>query len=412
MKRLLSRMGPGVKQALNLTGMNSIFWFAWAIGCYQTVYLQSVGFTASKLGVVNAMSSAVAIASVSFWGMVSDKIGSVRKVLMTVLIGGGFLFSLIPAIPTGLAISPLLLTCLLPAVNFFRGSMATFTDNLLIRNCSELHLNFGVIRSGGSLTFAIGSVIISLLIPTIGVQNTFWIHGLFIIPTVILVFMAREPNAKVKPKSGDAKKSSGLNLGELFRNRAYVVFLFFAFIFYIAVNCEASFIPYFMESIGLPSGQYGIILAYRALLEIPLLLLIVRLKRKIPLRYLIMAAAGLMALECIGLGLFSKSLPTMLLFCTFFGLGNGLFIGSSLNYVYELAPDHLKASAQAFFVSVSSVAGIVGNLLGGMVFDAIGAKPFYLVVAGLYILSAVIFFISILKEGNNQKGNKAITGNA
>ena len=101
MKRLLSRMGPGAKQALNLTGVNGIFWFAWAFGCYQTVYLQSVGFTASKLGVLNALSSAVAIASVSFWGMVSDRIGSLRKVLITVLLGGAALYALVPASPPG-----------------------------------------------------------------------------------------------------------------------------------------------------------------------------------------------------------------------------------------------------------------------------------------------------------------------
>ena len=53
----------------------------------------------------------------------------------------------------------------------------------------------------------------------------------------------------------------------------------------------------------------------------------------------------LMGLECLFLGLWADSFWSMLLCCTFYGLGNGLLIGSSLNYVYELAPAHLKASA-------------------------------------------------------------------
>ena len=57
-----------------------------------------------------------------------------------------------------------------------------------------------------------------------------------------------------------------------------------------------------------------------------------------------------------------------------------------------------SASAQAFFTSVASVAGIVGNLLGGVIFDAIGAKPFYLTVTGLYLLSAGIFLLSFLRK--------------
>ena len=88
MMKLFSRLGEGGRQALILLGVNGIFWFAWAFGCYQTVYLQGVGFTASNLGLLNAISSAVGIASVTFWGMVSDKTGSLRRVLIIVLAGG------------------------------------------------------------------------------------------------------------------------------------------------------------------------------------------------------------------------------------------------------------------------------------------------------------------------------------
>ena len=116
-----------------------------------------------------------------------------------------------------------------------------------------------------------------------------------------------------------------------------------------------------------------------------------------------MVSALLMALECLSLGFFANSLPTIILCSTFFGLGNGLCIGSSLNYVYELAPVHLKASAQAFFSAVSSVAGILGNLGGGVVFDAIGAKPFYLVVALLYLLSVALFLFTQRKSLRHQE---------
>ena len=78
MNRLLSRLGPAGRHSLILLGVTGLFWFAWAFGCYQSVYLQSVGFSASNLGVLNAASSAVTIASVSFWGMVSDRFGSIQ----------------------------------------------------------------------------------------------------------------------------------------------------------------------------------------------------------------------------------------------------------------------------------------------------------------------------------------------
>lgn len=399
MNKILSRFGPAARHAVILVGVTGIFWFAWAFGCYQTVYLQNVGFTASNLGVLNAVSSAVTIASVSFWGMASDKIGSIRRVLILILSVGSLLYALVPFIPTGLPFSPLLFTCLIPAMNFFRGSVATFNENLLVRNCNELRLNFGVLRGLGSLLFTVGSIIIAAALPFVGVSNTFWISGLLMIPAVICVFLAREPNAK------PARSKGGMNLGELFKNKAYISFLFFALIFYIAASCEGNFIPYFMQAAGVPSEQYGIILALRAFMEIPFLLFMVRLRQRFPLRVLVLSAPVLMALECLGFGLFVHSLPGMMVCCTFFGLGNGLFIGSSLNYVYELAPDNLKASAQAFFASVSSVAGILGNLAGGIVFDAIGAKPFYIAVGCAYILSSLIFLLSF----RHKKAGRAAT---
>lgn len=390
MNRILSRMGPAMRHSIILVGVTGLFWFAWSFGCYQTVYLQSIGFTASNLGVLNAISSAVTIAAVSFWGMVSDKIGSLRRVLILILAVGSFLYAMVPFVPTGYSFTPLLLTAYIPILNFFRGSVATFNENLLVRNCNELRLNFGVLRGLGSFLFTIGSVLIAAILPMVGVPNTFWISGLLMIPAIICIVLAREPNAK----PARSKSKGGMNLGELFQNKAYVSFLFFGLIFYIAASCEGNYIPFFMSEVGVDSQRYGILLALRAMMEIPFLLFMVRLRRKFPLRVLVLGAPVLMAVECLGFGLFAHTLGGMLLCCTFFGLGNGLFIGSYLNYLYELAPDNLKASAQAFFASVSSVAGILGNLLGGVVFDAIGAKPFYIVVGCTYLLSSLVFLMS------------------
>ena len=391
MPSILSRLDYGARQALICTGVNSIFWFSWSFGSYQTIYLQEVGFTASQLGLLNALTSILSIASVSFWGMVSDRIGSLRKVLITVLAGGVGLFALIPLIPAGLPYSTALFFCL---VYVFRGSMSTYAENLLVRNSNELRLNYGLLRSVGSFLFMIGSFTISFLLPTVGVASTFWLTALLTVPAIVLTLFAREPDAR-PPKKGEKQK---LNLGELFQNRAYVSFLVFGFLLYTGTNCEGTFLPYFMADANIPSERYGIFLGARALLEIPFLLLMVRLRRRFPLRLLVMGPPLLMGMECVLLGLWAHSFPTMLVSCCFFGLGNGLLIGSSLNYVYELAPAHLKASAQAFFAAVSSVAGILGNLTGGVVYDAVGARPFYLLVAAVFALSFAVFFLTQRKR--------------
>lgn len=108
-----------------------------------------------------------------------------------------------------------------------------------------------------------------------------------------------------------------------------------------------------------------------------------------------MVAAMLMALECF-LSLGGSSLVSCVGICLLFGLGNGLYLGASPNYIYQLAPDQLKATAQAIYASVLSAAGIVGNLLGGVLFDAVGARPFYLITGAVFMAAVGLFLLSQL----------------
>lgn len=396
---IIRRIGPLRMQAIKVTAMGAIFWIAWAVACYQSVYLKNIGFQATDLGMLNAVASAVAIASVSFWGMISDKIGSLKKVLFFVLLFGGLLYALIPLIPAGMPFTMTFIFIAIPFINFFKGSMITMVENMQVRNCNELRLNYGLSRAIGSFCFALsGFILVGLLGKVLQIEDTFFLSFVLFIPVIVLTLFVREPRGAVKTKKTEAagEKPPKADIRLLFRDKQYLAFLFFALLFYTAISCSGGFIPYYMSSIHVPSEHYGIILSYRALLEIPFLLLMNKLRRRFDLKYLLMASVVFMMIESILFSTFANSMFTMLLSTTFFGLGNGLFIGSSLNYLYELAPAGLKASAQAFFAATSAIAGIGGNLLGGMMFDALGAKPFYMVVFFIYLASVLVFAFSIL----------------
>lgn len=407
MKKIIQRLGPARIHGLQIASTCGLFWFAWSFSCYQSVYLQQNGFTASKMGILNAISALVSIISVAFWGMISDRIGSIKKVLFIVLLFGTGLYACIPFIPTGFAYSTSLFLIFLPIINFFRGSMGTFNENMVVRSCNESHLNYGMIRAGGSFLFTIGSLIISAMLSSfLEVKYTFFIQFALFIPLIVLVTKLKDPVAKrpAKDSKDDDAPKQKINPMELFKNKRYVVFLIFTFIFYIGAHSEGAFIPFYMAEIGVDSEKYGILLAYRALLEIPFLLLMTRLSRKFKVQNLLMLGVVLMGVEALLFCVFANSLFTMILSTTFFGLGNGLFIGTSLNYVFELAPNNLKATAQSFFAATASISGILGNLLGGMVFDSIGAKLFYLVVFFFYIASVLVFFFSSRgKKKNSQE---------
>ncbi|MCF0135376.1 MAG: MFS transporter [Lachnospiraceae bacterium] len=429
-------------QSLYFASLSALFWAAWAVGCYQTIYLQGRGFTAAHVGTMNALCSCIAIAATSTWGVVADKINSVRKVETILLFGNALLFSLVPFVKYVFPDALWPYFVLLAVCATCRSPLGTFHENLIIRNANELRLNYGAMRSMGSLIFAIVSTVVADKLYDIGVENTFWISGLCWIPVIALTIRAREPgregnteevggelpekspeevggdhperspeeaadqsteSGKVKKKQRFTSKKQKLNLRPLLKNRAYVMLLVFAVLFYFAVNFEGNFIPFFMQEKGIDSSRYGTLLAIRAVFEMPFLLLMVKLRGRYSLRSLLLFAPLLMGSECLAFALLVRDWTTMMLVAGLFGLGNGLYIGTAMNYVYEIAPEGLKASAQAFFTVSAQVSGILSSLVGGFLFEGMGSQRFYLLTALLFGLSILVFLISgrTGKKGKN-----------
>jgi len=391
----LSALSPQAAESLRLAGVQGFFWAAMAVGNYQSVYLQNNGFPAARFGLLNAIACAISILAMTFWGAVSDKTGSVRKIVILTLALGCGLYAFVPLIPTGQPYSSLLFLIIIPALSFFRTPMAPFVDNLTVRNCAEQGLNYGVIRSSGSFLFAVtGVLVVNLLIPALGITSTFWAMGLVMLVAITLTWFCHEPQG-----GGQRAKKTRSGSGELFRNPKFVTFLVFCFVFQMGMTFESGFMPYLMADLGIDSTNLGLLLSVKALMEIPFLFFIAKLRRRFKLHHLIMMGAALMALEALMFSLFVHTLPQLLMFAVLYGLGGGLWIGTSTNYIYELAPVHLRATAHGLFISVSQISGILSNLLGGVLFDLIGGKPFYSVVAGVFATSIVIFALSFSIKG-------------
>lgn len=388
MKRInFNAFSSETKSALKLIAVQGFFWFAWSFSSYASVYLQNNGFSSSQLGMLNSVSSTVAIFATMLWGIISDKINSIKKTFIIALVSSTIFFAITPFISPSLNIWAILMFIYYPFTNLFRCSVCTLLDNLTVRNCSEKRLNYGIIRALGSFTYTVGSIIVVSVIADVGVSNSFWISGLLTIPAIIFLFFSDDPKALTNTKKGEKIK---VNPKELFKNYYYMTFMIFTAILYIPLCGEYSFITYFMEDVGVSNSNFAALLAVRAAMEIPFLALIVKLRKRFKLKHMIMAACVFMAIECIGNGLFVHDLPGVLIFGACFGLGNGLFIGTVSQYLYRLAPDHLKATAQTIYAAVTSVAGILGNLVGGFGYQLLGGRTFYILL-GIIILVAVSF---------------------
>lgn len=370
-----------------------IYWFAIAIGNYQTVYLQTHGFSASFIGVINATISAMNIVIIPMWGMISDKMRSIRTIFLLTMVIGAVAFAFIPLVAGLPFVGTPLLLAYLCIVYAFRNPANSMLDNWLVRYANQKALDYGSMRSQGSLGFAIAGVAIAGAVSAFGTGWTFPACSIMMIPVFLMSLRTDDTKPLAVPAAQPKKES--FNPIVLFKNYYYSTFLVFAFLICLVINSAGAFLPYLLNDVGVESTRFGVITAYMAIIEIPMLMSSRKLRQSMPLYMLTILCCICYTAGCLLLSTCAHSLMSVMIIETFNGLASGLFIASASNYIYTLTPENLKATGQSIYVSVTAASGIIASLAGGMLVDAFGSTLFYMIIGFIALFSAVFMAATI-----------------
>jgi MFS transporter, PPP family, 3-phenylpropionic acid transporter len=346
---------------LQFAGLEFLFWFAMCAGNFLPVFLQDeMGYNATMVGVVTAVCSSIGIMATLFWGTLSDRIHSVRKVFIICMGVGVLLWAMVPLTRPVVIGSFSMCLVFIVAATFFRTPSGALMDNWAVTVANREGMNYGLVRSVGSFSFAIMGIWLGSVLRKMGVDYSFYISALVTIPLIILCLFVK----------GDAQKAKATPLRELkigrLLNYRYVTFLIFTVLLNMPSFIMMTFLTFLIKDVHGDITTVGIIQGYKALWEIPMLLLVRPLmqRRKMPYPVMMVGAGVLYALEAV---LFSRAtnFTQLVIISSLHGLGGGLFIGSASNYCFTIAPDDLKATAQTIYGAVTTVAMILCSLFGG-----------------------------------------------
>jgi len=394
--RNIFKMSDDTHTAFKLALFQIFHWIPWAATAYTTVYLQENGFSASMIGIINAFASVMGIFSLICWGIISDKIGSVKKTLIITLSATAIIYSAIFLLPMAKSYSFILFLIYHTAMNFFSASCSIISEDFSLRSTFGTNVRYSSVRSLGSLSYSLSCILIMMMVSRTATKIIFPFFGITMIPAIIIALSIKDSPLSKPPR----EKKIKVDPRELFKNYYYVTFLVFIFIMYFALTAGSNFLAFFVADSSIDKNYYGLLCCIRAITEMPTLILLTRLNNLIKLKYALILSCVLFALSSFMLGLFGSTLFLVSVGMLFHGLGNGLFIGSTTSYIYKLAPNNLKASAQTVYGSVRSVSSILGYSIGGFVYDMIGPWAFYSGVGALFIISIIFFAISLLVKKN------------
>jgi PPP family 3-phenylpropionic acid transporter len=235
---------------------------------------------------------------------------------------------------------------------------------------------------------------LSLILPKTGVEISFYLLGIAFIPLIILMWKMKNADMGTQARH---KSFRTMGFGRLFKNYFFITYLCTAVFLHMPVSTSMAFLPFLIANVGGDTTKYGLVIGCRALLEIPMLLLMRPLRRKFPLPVAICGAGVLFCLEAFSYTM-ATNFTQIVLAQIFHGLGQGFMIGGATNYVYSLAPEGLNSTAHTVHGAVNSLASIIGNLMGGLLIVTFGIQFFYRTVVGM-IMFAVLFFITTLLIG-------------
>lgn len=331
---------------------------------YLSVLLQALGMTAGRIGIVTALTNVMNIVSQPIWGVISDKIRSVRRGFILSLAISGLCVLFIPALSGGDAGARLLMFCLLVALYFFLTPANMMMELWLVRvnDNPRLGISYGSIRVWASLGFAVMNLAYVPILRRLPVRSVYYFYAAF---AVLAVSVAASVSAQSEGAVYQRPR-------QRFRDMPFhsiftywvVTYLIFEILFQIPFGWRNAYVVYALNAFGVDSTRIGAFMFLSCICEIPMLLLCRRVIRRWGVAAPILASVIMLAMEYA----FYASGRTILTLCgaqVFKGFGYALYVTCRHKYISRIAPEGLEASTLSVINAAYAGVNIVAVAAGG-----------------------------------------------
>jgi len=349
---------------------------------FLPLLFQARGLTNGQIGMLIAVGPLVSMLVQSPWGYLSDRLRTVKKVIM---------FQILMAFLLSFFLFNLDSFYLLLPASFLFFAFAwpplPLIDCLTLATAREKGGSFGSYRLWGSLGFAVAALGAGSVLAVVGIERVDRIYQGLLLIAFLFAALAQDAPQAAQP--------AGLNqLKKLVARREVLLFLLLIALINTTNKANDAFIGIFIRGIGGSEADVGLAWTIGPLSEVPVFafsfLFLVRFNELV----LLAMAAAIYSMRWF---LFSITTDPALisLIQAMHGLSFGLFYVSAVSYIGKIVPPNLQASGQGLFSTFSGgVAGITGSLLGGYIMDGFGARFLY-TTCSILALVAVGAFLAL-----------------
>ena len=362
------------------------------VTAYAAVYLQGIGCSNQELGLVLALGNVGGAVLSPILGARIDRNRNLRHAAVV-----NVLLAVQVVLLIMLRVHPqhdwLTMTCYILYISALMPVNAVNLDLCVRLERAKAPLNFGFARSMGSFSF----VILSTLL---GVVTARW--GYLTLPyaglaVVILQFIGnrlidrdlREAEAAMPAGESSAQEKSSSLLSFVKENRMFCLMLFGTIILFISHNMDGNFLINEIRNLGGDTAIMGLVAAFTAITEIPVMMFSARLPKRWETVHYIRLSLVFFTVKILAYAL-APNIPLFFAARTLQAPSYALYTVLIVRYADSVVDRKDSAKAQSLAFSMTTIGSVLASLIGGAMFDTAGVRTTMLTAVAISAVGTVI----------------------
>ena len=361
-----------------------LFMLARAVfGPFITLYLQEKGLSPEQIGLVTGINSFAIIVTQPVWGIIADRIQSVKKTLILCLVCQAvFALSLL------FAGNLFLIAAAFGIYTSFSSSEGPLMDTWALTSLRDAGdpNGMGRVKMWGCIGFSLSSVLSGIFISRYSTSSIIpFFAALLLLLALCLRFIRTETAAAGGVRLRD------MQLHRILRDKAFMVFLAYVFFMQLAHRGSYTFYSLLIKQLGGTDDLVGYASALMFVSEAAVMFLSRKMLSKGRPEMLVVGSSCAFMLWHLFLSLSTHPVHVVLS-CLMDGPSFALFTIGCLYYMDKLAPKEIRTTYQTVAYAVYfGLSGIVGNMLSGWLIENMGYRMMYWVGISITLASTVVF---------------------
>lgn len=366
---------------------------------YTVTILLDYGYTEVQCGYITMLQYLVMMIAGPIYGRLIDRSISPKWLFIILAAGGMLVTPLLPFCFGKGFVWTMLSFSVVSALDYCAASVIdAWINQMTLRDES---IDYGMIRSAGSIFYAVTALASGYLIAPLGIDFLFWLHLGALALSILLALPFADPR-KLPLLKADAITESAEVQNETLRAsfqkllscRPYAIFLVCGTLYYFATRSVNGFMQVIINYIGGDASTYGLSVFLYCVGEFLLMRLASRLLRRgMKLPVLFIASLSALGLRILLLGVL-RSMAGVMATQVLLSIGFAGFLRFNIDYVASLFPPQYSGRAILISVAVTQgIGSIVGNLAGGYLLASVGVPVYCFICGGAMLLALVIFMM-------------------